>query len=319
MGSRAIEKIGMTMKFSDKVIYCLNSAAVGDLIAAAPAVKWAIETMHQTTDYRVALLPEFRDLFSFVPDDKIIPVQEKYDGSFAVRKLNMDGGGGNVCRLTPSRFKLTHYASIGLLGRILPDVDLKYVPLPEVDVSHFNIDFSKAVVFITTYRDITRSWKGEEIIKTAEYVHSKGFIPVFIGKTGAISIWKTLAVSDFEYPGFGVDLMNKTSFLEMATVMKKSRAVFGMDSGPIHVAFTTDTPVVCGFTNVSPDLRVPLRNPGVETISVTPSLPCKFCQSDWQLDFWAFTKCPRGQAEPDCTKQMKSEVFIRAFDKLNLK
>lgn len=305
------------MKFSDKVVYCLNGAAVGDLVAAAPALKWAIETMHQTTDYRVAILPDFKDIFHFVPDDKIIPLQDSYDPTFAVRKLNMDGGGGNITRLTPSRFKLTHYASIGLLGRILPDENLRYVPFPEVDVSHFNIDFSKAVVFITTYRDINRAWRGEEIIKTAEYVHSKGFTPVFVGKTGAISIWKTLAVSDFEYPGFGIDLMNKTSLLEMATVMAKSRAVFGMDSGGIHVAFSTNTPVVCGFTTVSSDLRVPLRN--AQTISVIPSLSCKFCQSDWQLDFWNFNKCPRGQVEPDCVKQMKSTVFIRAFDQLNLK
>lgn len=301
---------------SDKVIYCLNGAAVGDLVAAAPALKWAIETMHKKTDYKVAMFPDFRDLFPFVPDDKIIPIQENYDPSYAVRKLNMDGGKGNVTRLTPSRFKLTDYASIGLLGRILPPEQTKYVPLNEVDVSKFNIDFSKAVVFVCTYRDITRAWKGSEIIKTAEYVHSKGYTPIFVGRTGGISIWKTLAITDFEYPGFGIDLLNKTTFLELATIMKKSQLVFGMDSGPIHIAFTTDTPVIVGFTNVNPNLRIPLRNKGVKTISVIPNLICRFCQSDWQLDFWNFTKCPKGQAEPDCVKEMKAEYFIKAFDKI---
>jgi hypothetical protein len=303
---------------SDKIIYCLNSAAVGDLVASAPALKWAIETCHKRAEYRVALLPEFRELFPFVPGDKIIPLAEKYDPNFSVRKLNLDGGGGNITRLTPSRFKLTHYACIGLLARIIPDQHLKYVPLPEVDISRYNVDFTNAAVFIVTYRDITRAWKGDEIIKTAEHVYKKGFTPIFIGKLGGISIWKTLAVSDFVYPGFGVDLTNQTTFLEMATIMKKSKVVFGMDSGPVHIAFSTDTSVIAGYTNVAPQFRIPPRNPGIKTVAVTPGILCQFCQSDWNLDFWNFQKCPRGQDVPDCTKAMVSQSFIEAFDKLQL-
>jgi hypothetical protein len=306
------------MRVSDKIIYCLNGAAVGDLVAAAPVIKYMIEYYHEKTEYRVAMIPDFREIFPFVPDDKIIPVQESYDPTFAVRKLNMDGGRGNVARLTPSRFKLTHYASIGLTGRILPDKVLKYVPLPEVDVSHFGVDFSKAAVFITTYRDNTRAWKGSEIIKTAEYVKSKGLTPVYIGKTGAFSIWKTLAVSDFEYPGFGVDLRNKTTLSELTTIMGKSKVVFGMDSGPLHLAFTTDVPVVAGFTNVEPALRIPSRNDGVFTSIVTPQEPCRFCQSNMNLDFWNFTKCPRGMKLPECVNQMTGEKFNEAFDRLKL-
>lgn len=306
------------MRVSDKIIYCLNGAAVGDLVAAAPVVKFMIDYYHQNADYRVALIEDFREIFWFVPDDKIIPVAEKYDPSFAVRKLNMDGGGGNVARLTPSRLKLTHYACIGLTSRILPDSVLKYVPLPEVDVSKFNVDFSKAAIFITTYRDITRAWKGSEIIKVAKYVEEQGLTPVFIGKTGKFSIWKTLAVSDFEDPGFGVDLRNQTTLSELATIMGKSKVVFGMDSGPLHLAFTTNVPVVAGFTNVEPTLRIPARDSGALTSVVVPKSICRFCQSNMNLDFWNFTKCPRGQQLPECTQQMTGEEFIEAFKRLNL-
>lgn len=306
------------MRVSDKIIYCLNGAAVGDLVAAAPVVKFMIDYYHQNADYRVALIEDFREIFWFVPDDKIIPVAEKYDPSFAVRKLNMDGGGGNVARLTPSRLKLTHYACIGLTSRILPDSVLKYVPLPEVDVSKFNVDFSKAAIFITTYRDITRAWKGSEIIKVAKYVEEQGLIPVFIGKTGKFSIWKTLAVSDFEDPGFGVDLRNQTTLSELTTIMGKSKVVFGMDSGPLHLAFTTNVPVVAGFTNVEPTLRIPVRDSGALTSVVAPQSICRFCQSNMNLDFWNFTKCPRGQQLPECTQQMTGEEFIEAFKRLNL-
>lgn len=303
---------------SDKNIYALNGAAVGDLIAAAPSIKYAIDNLHPRKDYKVAMFPEFRDFFHFVPEDHIIELAEKYDGEYAVRKLNMDGPGGNVTRLTPSRMKLTQYASIGLLGRVLTDIESKYIPLLETDVSHYGVDFSKCAIFLTTYRDLTRAWKGTEIVKTAEYVQSKGLTPVFVGKKGAISIWKTLAVSDFEYPGFGIDLIDKTTFRELYTIMSKAKVVFGMDSGPLHIAFSTNTPVIAGFTNVRPDLRVPLRNDRVKTIAVSPSIPCRYCQSDWNLDFHNFTTCPKAMPEPECVTKCTSELFIDAFKKLHL-
>jgi len=254
------------MMVSDQNIYCLNGAAVGDLIAAAPSVKYAIENYHQNSEYRVAIYDEFKDFYPFVPQDKFIPLTVDYDGSYAVRKLNMDGGGGNITRLTPSRLKLTDYASIGLLGRLLSERDQQYVPLEPIDVSHYNIDFGKCAIFLTTYRDVSRAWKGKDIIETAQYVYSKGLTPVFVGKTGAISIWKTLAVTD--------------------------------------------------FTNVNPELRIPYRNFGTQTVSVVPNLACKFCQSDWNLDFHNFTKCPRGHAIPECTTSMTAETFLTGFDKI---
>jgi len=304
--------------FSDNNIYALNAAAVGDLMAASPVIKYAIDNFHPKGNYKVAMLPDFRDLFPFIPESKIIPTAESYDRAYAVRKLNMDGPGGNVTRLTPSRFKLTHYASIGLLARILTDEQMQYVPLEPVDVSHYGIDFSKCAIFLTTYRDITRAWKGEDIIKTARHVMDKGLTPVFVGKKGAISIWKTLAVTDFEYPGFGHDLIDKTSFRELYTIMSQSKVIFGMDSGPLHIAFATDTPVIAGFTTVRPELRIPYRNPGVQTLAVEPKLKCQYCQSDWNLDFHNFTECPKQMKTPLCTVKMTHDKFITAFDSLSL-
>lgn len=301
---------------ADNNIYALNGAAVGDLMAAAPVVKYAIDHYHPKGNYQVAMLPDFADIFHFVPKSKIIETATEYDKAYAVRKLNMDGPGGNVTRLTPSRLKLTHYSSIGLLGRILSDEDMKYVPLKTVDVSHYGIDFSKCAIILTTYRDITRAWKGADIIDTAKYLYDKGITPVFVGRKGAISIWKTLAVSDFEYPGFGHDLVDKTTFRELYTIMDQAQMVIGLDSGPLHMAFATDTPVIAGFTNVRPELRIPLRNEGVQTISVITTVRCKFCQSDWNLDFHDFSKCPKGMKTPKCTTSMTVDLFIEAIDKI---
>lgn len=307
----------------DKTIYCLNSAAVGDLIASAPSLKYAIDNFHKKTQYFVGIHDHFKPLFPFIPEDKFIEVKDDYDKTFAVRHLNIPGIGGMNCRLTPSRFKLTEYASIGLLGRIVSEDKLKYISLPTVDVSHFGVDFSNSVIIITTYRDRQRTILASEIVKIAEYVASKGLTPVYVGKTGAISIWKnSLAKTDFEYPGFGIDLMNKTSLLELATIMGQAKAVVGMDSGPIHLAFTTDVPVVCGFTTVAPDLRIPYRGLA-KTEAVTPNIYCNFCESDWGLNAWNFSNCPRliGAAEDtvaECVTKMSSDKFIKGLNKLGI-
>lgn len=302
----------------DKTIYCLNSAAVGDLIASAPSIKYAIDNFHKKAEYFVGIHEHFKCLFPFVPEDRFLEVKVDYDKSFAVRHLNMLGVGGMNCKLTPSRLKLTDYASIGLLGRTMPDYQAKYIPLPKVDVTHFGVDFSKAVILITTFRDKQRSILGSELVKIAEYVQAKGLTPVYVGKTGAISIWKNnLAKTDFEYPSFGVDLMNKTSLLELASIMGQAKAVVGMDSGPVHLAFTTDVPVVCGFTTVAPELRIPYRGLA-KTEAVVPNIACTFCESNWSLNTWNFNNCPRKMELAECVTKMSADKFINALNKLGI-
>lgn len=307
--------------FSDKICYSLNSGAVGDLTAASAVIKYAVDTFHapRNVDYRVSLQDDFRCLFPQIPEDKMCTFEESVSlEGFAFRRFNMDRAAvqKNVAILTPSRFHLIHYASVGLLARVIKIEDAPYVPLVRVPVDHFEVDFDKAVIFVTTYRDITRHWPAEEINKTAEAVKDMGLLPVFIGKTGAIANWKNnLAKTEWEYPGFGVDLTNKTTLPEMATLMAKSRCVVGMDSGPIHVAMTTDTPVVAGFTNVSPDARIPHRKAPTLPV-IANELICRFCQSDWNLDFWNFQKCPRGLEKPECSQMMTAPKFIEAIKKL---
>lgn len=307
--------------FSDKVCYQLNSGAVGDLTAASAVLAYALKTYHspRNVDYRVAIQDAFKCLFPQVDPEKFITLEQSLSvpkERFAIRKFNMDRAAASpgVAILTPSRFHLVHYASVGLLARVIDIKDAPYVPLAPVPVDHFFLDFDKAVVIMCTYRDVTRVLPGEEIVKIAEGVRDMGLVPVFMGKTGAIANWKTnLAKTDFEYPGFGIDLLDKTTIPEMASIMSKSRCVVGMDSGPIHVAMTTNTPVVAGFTNVRPALRIPERNGAVTIPVIAEESACRFCQSDWSLDYWNYQTCPRGMQSPECVTKMTAAKFLAAI------
>jgi ADP-heptose:LPS heptosyltransferase len=303
---------------ANKTVYSLNSAAIGDLIAAAPSVKYAIDNFHSKIDYRVAIYPEFLDIFHFVPKDKIINPKDEFPKGFFIRCLNPPKERNGVSRLTPGRLKLTQFASINLLGRVLSDYQSKFIPLLPVEVDRFNVDFSKAILIVTTYRDKQRTILPTEILKIAEYVESKGLIPVYIGRQGAISIWKFFpAISDFEYPGFGIDLRDQTSLTELASIMSKAKAVVGMDSGPVNLAFTTNVPVVCGFTTVSDIYRIPYRGLA-KTYPVSPNLNCQFCESNWSLDAWDFNNCPRKMDLAECVTKMTSDKFIAGLEALGV-
>ena len=183
--------------------------------------------------------------------------------------------------------------------------------LPEVDVTKFNIDFSKAVILIVSYRDINRSLPSEEVLKIADFVRSHGLIPVYVGRTinGA---WRERApVSPFVPPDFGIDLRNQTSILELASIMDKSLAVCGVDSGPIHLAGTTKVPILAGYTNVAWYHRIPKRKTGFTVVIEPDPMDCRYCSSIWAKDFYNFLNC--FYEHNNCVKTLRAEKYINAL------
>jgi len=300
---------------ADPVCYSLNSIAMGDVIAAAPILKYAVNTFHKNTDYKILVRPYYYDIFkSFIPDDKIADQGQPFTCvvPWQIRYLNTPRS--TNARITSMHMHLSTFASIQFLNRIIPPNHMRYLKLPDVDVSHFNIDFSKAVIIIVTYRDEVRKIPFETVSGIAEYVKKKGFIPVYIGRVDDSAIWKDSPFKlSFDKLPDGIDLLNKTSILEMASIMSRSKVVVGMDSGPIHVAGTTSVPIVCGFTNVAPEHRIPIRDKGI-FIPVVPDLECSHCQSRWFLNYHDFGFCYFKHY--DCIKQMSSSRFIKALEHL---
>lgn len=295
--------------------FMFNSLAMGDVIAAVPVVKWAIDTYYPDhKNYLVVAKGMFRSLFPFVPDENFrdYDVKENSWGvpaNYAMACINQKKE-PMIVRNTPKHMHLSQYASIKLMDRILPDKDLMYVPLTPVDISHFNLP-KKYVVFVSSYRDDTRAWHSDYLLETARWAASKGYCPVFIGKTDmnleTHLIPKTSlpkVIDGFEH----IDLRNKTTIPELAMIMGGARAVLGLDSGPIHLAGTTSVPIICGFTSISPEHRVPYRRKGL-FLSVTPNIPCIGCESNWSSHFWNFENCYLGHI--DCCKQMTADKFIK--------
>jgi hypothetical protein len=300
----------------DPFCFMLNTFAMGDVIASVPVVKYMIENHYTQPDsYYVVAKNHFRPLFPFVPDENFRDFDKKDNfwnipSGIAIGSINQKKQVG-ITRNTPKHMHLSVFASLMLADRILPMQQLNYVPLDVVDVDRFNVDFSKSVILVTSYRDVTRMWQPEYILTLAKWIKSVGYTPVFIGKTDMDLHVREGVIPKTSLPNdvseYGVDLRNQTSIPELASIFRRAKAVCGLDSGPIHLAGTTSVPIVCGYTSVSPEHRIPIRIDG-KTYPIAPEIECIGCESRWRSNFWNYENCYYGHA--NCCRAMTPDRFV---------
>lgn len=306
----------------DSFCFMMNTFAMGDVIASAAVIKYLVDKFYTKPEsYIVVAKNGFRDFFPFVPDANFrdFDKKENFWGiplNFAIGSLNRKIE-PKLVRITPKSMHLSDYASLVFADRLIPHDQLEYVQpdITGVDISKFGIDFSKAVILVSSYRDLTRSWQSQSILETATWLKNNGFIPVFIGKTNMDQHLadaqkpKTNLPDNLEDYGFK-DLRNKTTIKELVAIFKESKAVCGVDSGPIHLAGTTSASIICGYTSVAPEHRIPIRRIGT-TIPLTANIPCIGCESRWRSNYWNFENCYHGHA--NCSKLLTSDRFITAL------
>jgi hypothetical protein len=305
----------------DPFAFILNSFAMGDMIAAAPVIKYLIDNYYVTPESHLVVMKQaFRPLFPFLTDRNIRDFDDKYLPFWGIPP-NMPSGLLNkktdavFVRNTPKAMHLSHYASITFADTIIPIDQLPYVPLEPVDVSKFGVDFSSSVIIVTTYRDATRMWYADDILKLAEWLKTKGILPVFVGKTDVREELRPNLIPKSSLPDnvtqYGVDLRNKTTIPELASIMRQSLAVCGVDSGPIHLAGTTDVPIIVGYPTVLPEFRIPTRKVGI-TRPIVPNIECSGCESRWRTTYWNFEKCYFGHA--NCCREFTARSYIEHLE-----
>ena len=112
-----------------------------------------------------------------------------------------------------------------------------------------------------------------------------------------------------------LDMRNQMSLVELRTWCGHAEAVIGVDGGTLHLACTTDAPIVYGLTTVRPIHRTIARHgkPGWKQTFVTPrNLACAGCQSNWMLVFGHdFSTCAYG--DNACVTALHSDDYIDAL------
>lgn len=86
-------------------------------------------------------------------------------------------------------------------------------------------------------------------------------------------------ISFEEHPRL-INLLGKLTIQQLKVLIEKSSCYVGIDSGTLHVAASTDTPIVSIFTSAHHQFREPIgRNDNSLFIPIVPMIECYACQS----------------------------------------
>jgi len=243
------------VKINTPWLFMVNAGALGDIVAATPTLKYAIENIWNKPDsiYNVMIKEYFIPLLHFVPISRIrILGKEGFESKIATTAVWLndikDSPNGPTADINPLRMSLIDYASIKLLGTVLP---LEHKNYPKISTNGTNISKFKLperyVCICATEVNKNRALPAAEIVKLSEYLLSVGITPVYLGKSErpfeTFGAGTQYGVAPKAIPGV-IDLIDKTSLLEAAKVMAKSECVVGADTGLIHLAACSDVRII---------------------------------------------------------------------------
>lgn len=87
------------------------------------------------------------------------------------------------------------------------------------------------------------------------------------------------------------DYRGRLSLQELKALIARAKLFLGTDAGPLHIAATCSTPIVCFFTLAHHETRKPLRHGNDLFIPIAPNIECYGCVKDYPLA-WGF-ECKR--------------------------
>lgn len=312
----------------EEVNILFNAGGLGDCIARMTVVKYLIKIYPYVTFY-IYVPDYFEDLAkNLVPEARIrifSKADKQYNVKLGARKSDTESHSTLRSHLVDQAFHVLADKQV--------DIEHKnYCKLRTKSINIYNFKLPEKYVVITTgYTAIVREMKSKTVNELTDYIISKGYTPVFLGnKQTEIGLPGDHLLIKGNFPDAinyskGIDLIGKTSLLEAGKIISESKCIIGLDNGLMHLAGTTNAPIIGGFTTVEPKYRMPYRDNtlGKDFYPVVPdeSLACRFCQSNWDFIYdHDFRECYYIKKEMDneiqCTKSLTSDKFIVQLEKI---
>ena len=242
---------------------CLNLSecnGLGDLLCATPTIK----KLHDAYEKKIYVLSKMPELFKNNPYVEKSLKSSSVDMSFLNENYLMHNSFYNVGKKNERGIEFKHnmmdirqFHAIHL-GFMLGEDEMEcfYETLTPL-----TIEVPEKYVLIhpvSTWE--SRTWKAENWMQLTQSLNDLGISVVSIGKdsseTGFFNVQKP--VFNFEIPN-GLNLMNKTSISDCWHIINKARCFVTMDSGLLHLAGTTNTPIIHLGSSINPAFRIPRR------------------------------------------------------------
>lgn len=244
-------------------LICLNLSecnGLGDLICATPTIRKLSESYEQ----KITVLSKMPELFKNLPYVEASYKSTSIDWDYFNEHYLMHNSFTNVGKKNEKGVEMKHnmmdirqYHAVQL-GFMLNSQELHcdYIP-----TDYFRIRIPQKYILIhpvTTWAN--RTWAAEKWMELVKKLNDNGIYVVSIGKdsseTGFFNVEKP--VFNFEIP-YGMNLMNQTSISDCYHLIKNALCFITMDSGLLHLAGTTSTPIIHLGSSLNPDFRAPYR------------------------------------------------------------
>jgi ADP-heptose:LPS heptosyltransferase len=318
--------------------FVLNHAALGDMISSLPAIVFARQFYAERMQMRVWVPPwqmelvehllkpygafEIRDFMTFPAkaegrkdwnEGPIAYNAALYDTHTRCRVHMVDYAFNFLLNARPENMAQRSYPTAAPLGPRYPLLDEPYVVFPVGATSD------------------NKLFKAHVMGPIMAWCLEQGYTPVLVGTktshthTQIDGQLKPVVLRDEvdrlpdTVRAQCADLREKTTLLGLRDVLGHAAAVVGVDGGTLHLAGTTDVPIVFASGTTLPKHRYVPRHGSHEfrTRYIGPrDLECYGCQSNWPMTVFHFTKC--AYSDDLCMEQLHPDDFINGLKELGL-
>jgi hypothetical protein len=242
---------------------CLNLSecnGLGDLICATPTIK----KLHDYYQNKVLVLSKFPELFKLNPYVEASYKHTSVDMGYIQENYIMHNSFYNIGKKNERGIEFKHnmidirqFHAIHL-GFMLAENEMECYYKP---THPFTLEVPEKYVLIHPVQTWpTRTWEAKNWMMLTKLLNDLGIAVVSIGKdsseTGFFNVNKPVFNFDIE---LGKNLMNKTNISDCWHLINKSEAFITMDSGLLHLAGTTEAPIVHLGSHLKPEFRMPYR------------------------------------------------------------
>lgn len=323
--------------------FIINNGALGDMISSLPAIIFAMRNVHPDVKltvyvppWQIELVQHLLKPYGEVKVDNFADVPPTPEGRRAAWGEHVAYGlnGAIMNTHTRNRVHMVDYAFNYLLDAKPESMaERNYPTAAPLHVSQKLEFFDTSVgyvVFPVGATSDNKLFKAKVMQPVVDWVAEQGYAPVFVGTKMSFTraqmgdkLGEQLVIRDefdkLTLPSGSVDLREKTTLQELRNVLGYAAAVVGVDGGTLHLAGTTDVPIVYAMGTTLPKHRYITRmgdhNHRIRYVGPR-DLECTGCQSRAVLTRWDFRHCPFGDNK--CMDMLHPDDFINALKELGL-
>lgn len=311
--------------------FVLNHAALGDCITSLPAIIHARRTnphMEMTLwlpktqiDLMSLLLFPYGDFYYRPIEEFLSKASERdkeEDGPVTINSFQSN-------QATRNRMSLVDHAFLPLLD-MLPENNIQRSYPTAAPLGRRTIAGPYVVVPVNATSDnkLFHHTVMEPVLKG---ILERGYKPVLLGKSTTTlkalrdgQLHTITMRTSYDQVAEDVraqchDLRDRTTLVQARDICGHASAVVGVDGGTIHLAATTDVPIVYCQTSTRPEHRTIVREgrPDWRCMHVVPvDLACAGCQSNWVLSLRDFSTCEYG--DNLCVTSLRPSIILDALD-----